>query len=101
MVRVVRSARSAAPIVLVESIIYRDCPLAADRVARATDSNEALRRLRVELESDGIGGLRYVPCEGLLGEDHEGTVDGAHPTDLGFQRMADAIEPTLRQAMGV
>ena len=29
----------------------------------------------------------------------EGTVDGTHPTDLGFLRMADAIEPTLRRAL--
>ena len=29
----------------------------------------------------------------------EATVDGTHPTDLGFARMADAIEPTLRRAL--
>ena len=28
------------------------------------------------------------------------TVDGAHPTDLGFLRMADFIEPVLRRALG-
>jgi len=26
-------------------------------------------------------------------------VDGTHPTDLGFMRMADALEPVLREAL--
>lgn len=29
------------------------------------------------------------------------TVDGCHPNDLGFVRMADGIEPALRKALGV
>ena len=29
------------------------------------------------------------------------TVDGCHPNDIGFIRMADAIEPTLRKALGI
>jgi len=43
----------------------------------------------------------YLPCGNLLGHDEEATVDGTHPTDLGFMRMADAMEPILRQALGV
>jgi lysophospholipase L1-like esterase len=44
--------------------------------------------------------LHYVPGESLLGEDGEATVDGTHPTDVGFLRIADALEPVLRKAMG-
>ena len=34
------------------------------------------------------------------GDDYtENTIDGAHPTDLGFTRMADKLEPVLRQLM--
>ncbi len=29
------------------------------------------------------------------------TVDGCHPNDIGFLRMADTIEPTLRKALGI
>jgi len=35
----------------------------------------------------------------MLGEDGEGTVDGVHPADLGFMRMADAFEPAMRAAL--
>jgi len=31
----------------------------------------------------------------------EGTVDGVHPTDLGFLQLADAIEPSLRRVLGL
>jgi len=32
---------------------------------------------------------------------HETTVDGGHPTDLGFLRMADALEPRFREILGM
>ena len=35
--------------------------------------------------SDSLGGDDFFEC----------TVDGSHPTDLGFLRMADAIEKVL------
>ena len=44
-------------------------------------------------------GLHYVDGDGLFGDDGEGTVDGSHPTDLGFERQADALEPVLRAAL--
>ena len=47
----------------------------------------------------GDKNLLYVPAAGLIGTDGEGTVDGVHPTDLGFMRMADGIEPAVRRAL--
>lgn len=44
--------------------------------------------------------LWLVPGDTLLGDDGDTTVDGTHPTDVGFIRMAEAIEPTLREALG-
>ena len=46
--------------------------------------------------SAGIQHLHYLPGEQLLGADGEDTVDGSHPTDLGFMRHADAFEPVLK-----
>lgn len=33
------------------------------------------------------------------GTDHEGSIDGTHPTDLGYQRAVDNIEPKIRELM--
>jgi hypothetical protein len=40
--------------------------------------------------------LYYLAGDGLLGGDGEDTVDGSHPTDLGFLRQANAFEAALR-----
>lgn len=56
------------------------------------------------LIASGVGNLHYLPGETQLGDDGEGTVDGSHPTDLGFFRMAEAygkvIEPLFRETVG-
>ena len=56
---------------------------------------EAYERLLAK----GIRNLHYAPCDRLLGNDGEATVDGVHPTDLGFYRFADALAPLLRRIL--
>ncbi len=34
-----------------------------------------------------------------IGSDHEGTVDGVHPTELGFDRMLMNLEPEIRRIL--
>lgn len=36
-----------------------------------------------------------------LGDDHEGCVDGVHPTDLGTYRIAEGITPQLRAILAI
>jgi len=31
----------------------------------------------------------------MIGDDHEGTVDGTHPNDLGYDRMIQYITPLI------
>jgi len=35
----------------------------------------------------------------LLREDGEDTVDGSHPTDLGFMRYADIMTPLIAEVL--
>lgn len=54
-----------------------------------------------QLTEAGDHHLTFVDGSELLGNDPgEATVDGVHPSDLGFQRMADGLEPVLRQVIG-
>jgi len=34
-----------------------------------------------------------------LGDDHEATVDGVHPTDLGFERMLNTLTPRITRIL--
>lgn len=31
----------------------------------------------------------------MIGNDHEGTIDGTHPNDLGYDRMITYIQPII------
>lgn len=39
--------------------------------------------------------IYFLTSEDFLGHDHIATSDGSHPTDLGFTRMLDSIEPKI------
>ena len=43
--------------------------------------------------------LHTVSCDGLFGNDHEGSPDGSHPTDLGNMRMAEKLIPIVREGL--
>lgn len=53
-----------------------------------------------KLQEAGDLRITFVDGSSLLGSDPgEATVDGVHPTDLGFKRMADGLEPVLMKAL--
>ena len=98
-IAILRAAHPKTPIVLVENVLYPDGDFVAPRGERYTKANARLRELYQQLVRAGDKRLLYVPAAGLIGTDSEGTVDGTHATDLGFMRMADAIEPAVRRAL--
>jgi hypothetical protein len=95
-VRVLRAARPETPIVLVEDRTYADSFLRAGRAEANRTNRAALQKAYADLQGEGMGGLHYVEGASLLGADGEDTVDGSHPTDLGFKRQADALYPVLK-----
>lgn len=94
-----RKAKPLTPILLVEDRTYSP-GMFLKQARERNDSNrkahsEAIQRLK----DRGITGLFLQPGEPLLGKDNEGTVDGSHPTDLGFLRYAEVMLPTLKPLM--
>lgn len=96
LVAILRKARPTTPIVLVEDRTYADAFLVEGRAERNRTSRAALRAEYEKLVAAGVPQLHYLRGETLLGADGEDTVDGSHPTDLGFVRQADAMEKVLR-----
>jgi lysophospholipase L1-like esterase len=43
-----------------------------------------------------VPNLHFVEGDALLGKDGEDTVDGVHPTDLGFKRISESLYPVLK-----
>ena len=98
-VQILRAAHPVTPIVMVEHLEYADGIFVEARRERYAGANARLREIYARLVKAGQRRLFYVPAAKLIGTDGESTVDGTHPTDLGFLRMADAIEPVLRRAL--
>ena len=43
--------------------------------------------------------MYFISSEDFLGDEHIATVDGTHPTDLGFQHMLESITPKIRKIL--
>ncbi|HXK61635.1 MAG TPA: SGNH/GDSL hydrolase family protein [Acidobacteriota bacterium] len=98
-VRTVRDSRPHTPILLVENATYLDAFLVAPRQALTVERRRAYRAAYERLLAAGVPNLHYLPGDALRGEDGEATVDGTHPTDLGFLRQADLLEKPIRDLL--
>lgn len=98
-VKTLRQAHPQTPIVLVEEVIYPNAKFVQFQQERNVRNNTALKAAYARLRKAGVKQLYYLPSDNLLGKDGEATVDGVHPTDLGFLRMAETIEPVLRRLL--
>lgn len=90
-----RTARPEVPILIVENAVYADQWISPKRFEPTERANEALRQVFDKVKAQ-IGNLHFVEGSELLGADNEATVDGTHPTDAGFIRIADALFPQLK-----
>ncbi len=94
-VRKLRAARLNTPIVIVEDRTYSSAYLVGGHRERHERGRAVIRECYKRLRKEGWKGLYYVEGDYLLGRDEEGTVDGSHPTDLGFMRQADVLGRTI------
>jgi hypothetical protein len=98
-VHTLRKARPKTPILLVEDRSYTNAYLVATTRQRNDDSRAALKAAYQNLQKAGVGQLSYLAGADLLGADSEGTVDGSHPSDLGFYRQAEVMVKPLREIL--
>jgi len=86
-VKTLRAARPDTPILLaVDCSVRNICP---------TEKGTILRKIHEKLTAEGVKNLHFLPSEGMLGDDTEGTVDGCHPNDLGMMRQAEVFARAL------
>lgn len=99
-IAILRNAQPQVPILVVSKIPfakeYVDPSLLEMRLSNKAFMLETVNRLREE----GDRRIHFLDGSDFLGSDFdECTVDGVHPTDLGFMRMADAITPVIRKLL--
>ena len=93
--QIVREAQPTLPIILMSMPDFDRDP--AGNAAR----RDIIVRTYARALEKGDRRVYYVDGQSLFGHTDRDmcTVDGCHPNDLGFLRMADRVEPILRQAL--
>jgi hypothetical protein len=99
-IRRLRQDRPTTPILLIEDRTMTDAWIREGVDQAHAERRAALRRAYQRLVGSGDTNLHYLAATGLLGADDEGTVDGSHPTDLGFTRMVTHLVPACQKLVG-
>ena len=99
LVEQLKKTRADVPVLLVEGFLSQSNyfnPAVNETIVK---KRKELKRAFDALRTRGIKKVHYLTGEGLIGNDHEGTVDGIHPNDIGMLRMAQSLEPTIRKLL--
>ncbi len=91
LVKTIQDKRPETPIIFIENFIYESLALDEKKEAMVNEKNAALKTEYIKMIEGGFKNIFYISSENATGEDHEGTVDGVHFTDLGFIRYADFL----------
>lgn len=95
-VRQIRQRHPDVPILMIESVVREGGNFDQKIQQRVSGQNKNFRAAYNRLVKSGMKQLYLIKGDDLLGHDHEGTTDGTHPNDIGFERMLKVIEPKIR-----
>lgn len=97
-VETVRAAHPGVPLIFLQTLCRESTNFNRQfQTFEATKREAAERGMKKILEKyDNV----YFINPGMpIGDDHEATVDGVHPTDLGFERMLEVITPQIKKIL--
>ena len=94
---ILRKARPNTPILLVENPIFPPSRYDSETRKAINDKNATLAKFYKKFRAAGDKNVFFVSSADMIGTDNEGTVDGIHFTDLGFERCADYMTPIIKR----
>jgi hypothetical protein len=98
LVNQLKKNRPEVPVLLVEGFYYEN-GLGKPEDSVTEKKRIELRRAFKVLQESGVQQIYYQKGDGMIGYDHEGTVDGVHPNDVGMLRFAEAIQPVIEKIL--
>jgi hypothetical protein len=100
-----RQCHPKTPILLVESIIRETSYFKKEDKSNfgsfqfIQEQNRELYLSYQKAIEQGIKNIHYLKSDGIIGLDHEGTVDGTHLSDLGHYRLAEKIAEKINEIL--
>jgi lysophospholipase L1-like esterase len=99
-IRILRSKHTTTPILVLSRIRYAAECFSTDAENRRHRMRHIQMEIVEQLRQSGDRHVHFLDGGDLLGEDFaECTVDGIHPTDLGFHRMAHRLLPVIQNLL--
>lgn len=97
-VRCIRESHPATPLIFLQTEVRENGNFDLKKRAFEADKREAARKgMKKLLQTDE--NIWFIDPGMDLGDDHEATVDGVHPSDLGFERMLEKLHPLIIQIL--
>ncbi len=99
LVKAIRKSHPKAPIIVMQSVIrahgfYNKVVGQHVKTQNLNIQNEVLK-----LINEGMENIYFVTSQNFLGNDHEATIDGTHPNDMGFERLVREVQPRLMEIL--
>jgi len=98
LVRLLKEKKPGVPVLLVEGFYYEN-GFGKPVDSETAKKNAELGKVYKTLQDAGVQKIYYLKGEGMIGSDHEGTVDGVHPNDLGMMRIAETLMPAIKNIL--
>jgi lysophospholipase L1-like esterase len=99
LVRFLKERKPDTPILLVEGFPYEHGYFNNQVFPEIEQKRKALYKAYLSLIESGFQEIYYRKAAGEIGLDHEGTVDGIHPNDIGMARLAESMFPQLHSIL--
>lgn len=100
LVNTIRQHHPKAPILVIPSTFREHGAFDQKVGGRVKAQNGQIEKEVSKLLRSGVKDLYLLSYDKGLGHDHEGTIDGSHPNDLGFDRMLQELKPQLLSIFG-
>lgn len=94
LVNTIRKFHPKAPIIAIQSVAREKGNFDTQVAARVALKDKHFKQEIKKLQQHDSN-LYLITADGLLGDDQEGTTDGIHPNDLGFDRMLQKIRSKI------
>lgn len=96
-----RDKHPDTPIILIQTLIREKGNFDLKVKEWVKQQNEAIAGQMEVLRKKNIKNLYFMKEDRFLGTDHEGTTDGVHPNDLGFDRMLQKYKPYIGKILKI
>lgn len=94
-IKTVRNSHPGIPLIIIQSVVREHGYFDQEVGKRVKLQNELIAEEYNKLKKEGMKDVYFISSENFLGNDHEATVDGTHPSDLGFFRMTEQLKPQI------